>query len=70
MNQFQEFFTNFYDKYIRLYDEKYILKNTTELYMLVGISVPVSLILYMFFSKNKQRLLVDLGHGNHKWLIK
>lgn len=70
MNQLTEFFTNFYDKYIRLYDERYILKNTTELYMLVGISVPVSLILYMFFSKNKQRLLVDLGHENHKWLIK
>jgi hypothetical protein len=70
MNQFQQLFGNFYDKYIRLYDDKYVFKNTTELYMLIGISLPISLILYMFFSKNRQKILVDLGHGNHKWLVK
>jgi hypothetical protein len=60
---------NFYNRSLRFYDERTVLKNQTELYILVMITVPLSLLLYLLFSRSKHKTLVDLGRG-HKWLIK
>jgi hypothetical protein len=38
------------------------------MYIIFLISVPLSLLLYMVFSKYRHYILIDLGF--HKWLIK
>lgn len=64
----ENFAADFYDKYIRLYDERYLNKNLGELYILFLISVPLSLLLFILFNKHRTKILVDLG--DHKWIIK
>jgi hypothetical protein len=64
-----EYWQTFIEKYIRPWDTSFVTKSTTEIYILLIISVPLSLILYLLFSKGNHKTLVDLGHG-HKWLIK
>lgn len=59
---------DFYDRYIRLYDENYLYKNMGEVYIMFLISVPLSLLLFFLFSKKRHKTLVDLGE--HKWLVK
>ena len=69
MDQLPNFLENFYDKYLRFYDERSVLKTQGELYILFMISIPLSLFLYLLFSRGRHKTLVDLGRG-HKWLIK
>lgn len=64
----ENYVVNFYDNYIRLYDEKYFSKTVGELYILFLISVPLALLLFILFNRHRHKLLVDLG--DHKWLIK
>jgi hypothetical protein len=45
-----------------------IIKSAEDLYVIFLISVPLSLLLYLVFSKYRHWVLVDLGF--HKWLIK
>jgi len=65
---FETYVANFYDNYVRLYDQKYLYKTIGELYILFLISVPLSLLLFMLFNRHRNKILVDLG--DHKWLIK
>lgn len=39
-----------------------------QLYIIFLVSVPLSLLLYLVFTKSKKMIMVDLG--KHKWLIK
>ena len=64
----ENYVVNFYDNYIRLYDEKYFSKTVGELYILFLISVPLALLLFILFNRHRHKMLVDLG--DHKWLIK
>lgn len=65
----QTAFDNFYNSTLRFYDEGYMLKQKSEIYILLMVTVPLSLLLYVLFSRGKHKTLVDLGHG-HTWLIK
>jgi len=65
----EEFFVNFSDKYLRFHDERYLRKISIEIYIILMIVIPFSLLLYILFSKGKHKILIDLGRG-HKWLIK
>ena len=62
------FFDDIYNKYIRLYDDKFFYKNLGEFYLLFLITVPLSLLLFLLFSRKKHKTLVDLGE--HRWLVK
>ncbi len=64
-----EFISDFYNKYLRFHDPRYLIKTQAELYILFMISIPLSLLLYLLFGRGKHKTLVDLGRG-HKWLIK
>ncbi len=68
MNEFLNFFTSFYDRYVRFYDPRYFYKTVGELYVLFLISVPLSLLLFILFNRRRHKMVVDLGE--HKWLIK
>jgi len=45
-----------------------INKTIQDMYVVFLISVPLSLLLYLIFSRYRHWMLIDLG--NHKWLIK
>jgi hypothetical protein len=45
-----------------------IVSSLQQIYIVFLISVPLSLLLFIMFTKYRHYLLVDLGH--HKWLIK
>jgi hypothetical protein len=63
------YFENFYHTSLRFYDKSDFLKHQGELYILLMVTIPLSLILYIFFSRGRHKILVDLGRG-HTWLIK
>jgi hypothetical protein len=68
LGSFQTYFQEFYIRYFRVYDERFVYKTLGELYILFLISVPLSLLLYLLFNRHRSKMLVDLGF--HKWLIK
>jgi hypothetical protein len=68
LGNISDYLQNFYDKYVRIYDESYFYKTVGEIYILFIISVPLSLLLYMLFNRHRDKIMVDLGE--HKWLIK
>lgn len=39
-----------------------------DYYLVFLISIPLSLLLYLYFSKHRHWIVVDLGH--HRWLTK
>ena len=39
-----------------------------DYYVVFLVSIPISLLLYLYYSKHRHWLLVDLGH--HQWLTK
>ena len=39
-----------------------------DYYVVFLVSIPISLLLYLYYSKHRHWLLIDLGH--HKWLTK
>jgi hypothetical protein len=55
-------------KFIPDYGTQGILASLQQIYVIFLVSVPLSLLLYLMFSKYRHYILVDLGH--HKWLIK
>jgi hypothetical protein len=46
----------------------FVMKSLQDIVVVLIISVPLSLILYIMFNKNRKWVLIDLGQ--HKWIIK
>jgi len=58
----------YFDQVVQTLGTENINKTIQDMYVVFLISVPLSLLLYLIFSRYRHWLLVDLG--NHKWLIK
>lgn len=56
------------EKFIPNYEQQGLLGSIQQLYIIFLVSVPLSLLLYLMFTKYRHYMLVELGH--HKWLIK
>ncbi len=46
----------------------FVMKSIQDIVVVLIISIPLSLILYIMFNKNRRLILIDLGQ--HKWIIK
>lgn len=59
-------------KYLQILLEKLNLqtysKSLFDIYLILAIATPVSILAYLIFERYKHRIFVDLG--NHKWIIK
>ncbi len=43
-------------------------KSLFDIYLILAIATPVSILAYLIFERYKHKMFIDLG--NHKWIIK